>query len=93
MSDGTASAYQGFNHAAGAGACVTVRVCAAQRVVTREEQIERSVVVSGGERANQSPVPAAKMTVMTKPETALIADSWDLVAQDLKGHGLKFFKQ
>ena len=33
------------------------------------------------------------MTVMTKPETALIADSWDLVAQDLKGHGLKFFKQ
>ena len=35
----------------------------------------------------------AKMTVMTKQETALISDSWDLVAQDLKGHGLKFFKQ
>ena len=64
-----------------------------KRVVTREEQIERSVVVSGGRRASQPIVSAAKMTVMTKPETALIADSWDLVAQDLKGHGLKFFKQ
>ena len=53
---------------------------------------ERSVAASGGERANHHPA-TAKMTVMTKPETALIADSWDLVAQDLKGHGLKFFKQ
>ena len=36
---------------------------------------------------------SSKMTVMTEEETALISDSWDLVRQDLKGHGLKFFKQ
>ena len=35
---------------------------------------------------------SSKMTVMTKEETVLISDSWDLVRQDLKGHGLKFFK-
>ena len=33
------------------------------------------------------------MTVLTKEETELISDSWDLVAQDLPGHALKFFKQ
>ena len=33
------------------------------------------------------------MTVMTKEETELISDSWDLVAQDLPGHSVKFFKQ
>ena len=36
---------------------------------------------------------SSKKTVMTEEETALIADSWELVRQDLKGHGLKFFKQ
>ena len=37
-------------------------------------------------------VPPQK-TLMTEEETALISESWDLVRQDLKGHGLKFFKQ
>ena len=37
--------------------------------------------------------PPPKKTLMTEEETALISESWDLVRQDLKGHGLKFFKQ
>ena len=76
-----------------ARASLSVRVCAAQRVVTNEGGTDREISRRVGRRASQPIVPAAKMTVMTKPETALIADSWDLVAQDLKGHGLKFFKQ
>ena len=36
---------------------------------------------------------SSKKTVMNEQEVVLIADSWDLVRQDLKGHGLKFFKQ
>ena len=33
------------------------------------------------------------MTVLTKEETELISDSWDLVKPDLPEHALKFFKQ
>ena len=33
------------------------------------------------------------MAVLTKQETALVSDSWDLVCKDLKMHGLEFFKQ
>ena len=43
---------------------------------------------------DKSPEPTdLAMTVLTKEETELISDSWDLVAQDLPGHALKFFKQ
>ena len=34
-----------------------------------------------------------RKTLMTEEETMLISESWDLVRQDLKGHGLNFFKQ
>ena len=91
MSDGTVSAYHGFNHAGLSRHSPRVR-CA--KSFTRglegtDSAISRRV---GGE--SEPIVPRrAKMTVMTKQETALIAASWELVAQDLKGHGLKFFKQ
>ena len=43
---------------------------------------------------SKSPKPTElEMTVMTKEETEMIAGSWDLVAQDLPGHSVKFFKQ
>ena len=91
MSDGTVSAYHGFNHAGLSRHSPRVRRAKSFTREDSKEQIARSVVVSGGE--SEPIVPRAKMTVMTKQETALIAASWDLVAQDLKGHGLKFFKQ
>jgi hypothetical protein len=33
------------------------------------------------------------MAVLTKEETELVSDSWDLVSKDLKVHGIAFFKQ
>ena len=41
----------------------------------------------------QSGSSTPKKTLMTEEETMLISESWDLVRQDLKGHGLNFFKQ
>ena len=34
---------------------------------------------------------AQTMAVLSKEETSLISDSWDLVAMDIPGNGSKFF--